>query len=479
MSYGAVYARALGRAALVACAAVPMGAAMAAFLRVPRPRGRRMLVWASLLLPFVTPALLVGYGYASFSLSLVRHPLWNQALYTVLVWLKVVPPAALVLYFAPSLFTPQAMHCRRLLDGGHGTRSRLTSRLGFLARGPGRKWLVAFGVAFLLAFGEFEIASLMVVPTWTVRIFDAQAGGLALLDSLRLVSLPAISEAVVVFVVLLALVHARRLAGLRSKRAHPGRTVRWTSLGYVVLAVTCVTLVPGWVVLKGAVAGLPLLLRDFSLGSDLLHSIAYGAVAAGIGYVAAGWFIRGRGTSRLAGTRTLLGALLAVPGLLGGLVLALVAVYLCQQPVLQAVYDTPLPLLTTLAMLLFPFALLLRLLVQRFRPDAALHTASLLTGSGSPPVRGRGRRLRWRLDVRARFWVFFLLFCWAYLELSASAILAPPGHTTAVVWLYNLMHYGRSQVLSAMVLVALLVPLLVVLIVEAFRSSAVRLMTHA
>jgi ABC-type Fe3+ transport system permease subunit len=93
-------------------------------------------------------------------------------------------------------------------------------------------------------------------------------------------------------------------------------------------------------------------------------------------------------------------------------------------------------------------------------------------------VRGRAGRLRWRLDLRARFWVFFLLFCWAYLELSASAILAPPGHTTAVVRLYNLMHYGRSQVLSAMVLAALLVPLLVVLIVETFRSSAVRLVTH-
>jgi len=478
VSYAAAYAWALGRAALVACAAVPVGVSLAALLRSQRPRGRQVLLWLAVLLPFVTPSLLVGYGYSSFSLSLVRHPLWNEALYTLLVWCKVVPPAALALYFAPSVLTPQAVHCRRLLQASRSERAGVISYGGFLARGPARRWLVAFGIAFLLAFGEFEMASLMVVPTWTVRIFDAQAGGLALADSLRLVSLPAVSEAVVVLVVLVALVRARRLAGLREARPHPGRAVRWTALGYIVLAAGVVTLVPGWVVLRGAAAGLPRVLTDFSLGSDLLHSVAYGAAGAGLGYTAAGWFGRGGRGNRFGRARTLTGACLAVPGLLGGLILALVGVYLCQQPGLRALYDTPLPLLVALAVLVFPFALLLRLLVHRMRPDAALHASSLLAHSECSSVRGRGRLLRWRLDVRARFWVFFLLFCWACLELSASAILAPPGHTTVVVRLYNLMHYGRSQVLSAMVVVALAVPLVIAAVAEAAWSSTVRLVSH-
>jgi ABC-type Fe3+ transport system permease subunit len=59
---------------------------------------------------------------------------------------------------------------------------------------------------------------------------------------------------------------------------------------------------------------------------------------------------------------------------------------------------------------------------------------------------------------RSRFWVLALLFYWAYFDLTASAILAPPGMTPVTVRLYNLMHYGRTAVLSAMVMVSFAVP---------------------
>ena len=67
--------------------------------------------------------------------------------------------------------------------------------------------------------------------------------------------------------------------------------------------------------------------------------------------------------------------------------------------------------------------------------------------------------------------LFFLL---AYSELVASAILAPPGMTTAPARLYNLMHYGQTAVLSAMVLAAFLAPLLVSCVVFASVEWIVR-----
>jgi iron(III) transport system permease protein len=76
--------------------------------------------------------------------------------------------------------------------------------------------------------------------------------------------------------------------------------------------------------------------------------------------------------------------------------------------------------------------------------------------------------------VRPQFLAAGILCLWGYLELTPVAILAPPGITSAPVRLYNLMHYGRSYVVSAMTLVAMAVPPLLLLVLALVRKPLLR-----
>jgi hypothetical protein len=151
---------------------------------------------------------------------------------------------------------------------------------------------------------------------------------------------------------------------------------------------------------------------------------------------------------------------LVLPGLLGALVLALLVVGLFQLPGLRWLYDTPVPLVAGLVLLLAPLALLLRWLVRATEHGSALHLARM----------AKDRELIWELSTKRKFWVVVLLFCWGYFDLTASAILAPVGMTPVFVRLHNLMHYGQSAVLSAMVLAAFAVPVALVLVAGGGRK---------
>src|ERR1019366_3547076 len=136
----------------------------------------RRAAWILLLAPYFTPVLLTGYAYASFSLSLIHHPIVNTIFYSALLWWKLTPIAAVILHFTPAPISAEAIHCRRLTS-----QSSKFSDWAFLIRAGGAGGPVAaFAVVFLCAFAEFEMASLMVVKSWTVALFDAHAGGIAL-----------------------------------------------------------------------------------------------------------------------------------------------------------------------------------------------------------------------------------------------------------------------------------------------------------
>jgi ABC-type Fe3+ transport system permease subunit len=53
---------------------------------------------------------------------------------------------------------------------------------------------------------------------------------------------------------------------------------------------------------------------------------------------------------------------------------------------------------------------------------------------------------------------------WGYLELTPVAILAPPGMASAPMRLYNMMHYGHNYILSAMTLLAMAAPVVLLAI---------------
>ena len=154
-----------------------------------RTYARSRSIWLLLLLPAIVPRMLTGYGYANFSISLVPYPLWNELLYAVLLLISIVPVGTVLCYFAPPPpLSPEAIHCQTLATQGPSKLNwqRLLNSYG--------RFSGAAGILLLLAFQEFELASLLGVVSWTVWLFDAQAGGLMLRASLQYALVPLFVE---------------------------------------------------------------------------------------------------------------------------------------------------------------------------------------------------------------------------------------------------------------------------------------------
>jgi ABC-type Fe3+ transport system permease subunit len=444
--------------ALAVAAARPMRTLLA-----DRRGAIRRVVWILLLAPYFTPVLLTGYGYASFSLSLIHHPTLNMIFYSVLLWWKFTPVAAVILYFTPAPISAEAIHCHRLISTV-GTPQRavpgITSKFGdwaFLIRagcagGP----VAAFAVVFLFAFAEFEMASLMIVKSWTVEMFDAHAGGLALSESLRLMLKPLLCEAAAIATAFVVL-GRRQIFPARNIEA--GRGSRWFAWWHLIVALVFVVMIPAAMVLAGTIHGLGLLLQNFVLSREILASLFFAAGASALAGVAAFWLgaaARGHGLRSILGKVVLVTALFA--GLLGPLVLSLTMLAAFQLPGLISLRNTPVPLVFALGLVLLPMALVLKRVLELTRHRSALHLTTLLQKSRAV------RELIWRLRTSGKFWAMVLLFVWAYWDLTASAILAPIGMTPVTVRLYNLMHYGQIATLSAMTCAAFAAPILISLL---------------
>ena len=428
------------RAAVIAGLAVAAGLA----LRPLAATGRRG-IWALLLAPYLTPALLVGYAYSNFALALVHHPAANAVWYAALLCLKLTPVAAIALHFSPRPLSAEAAHCWRLARGRTDWRFRWRA-------GCGRAPMTAFALVFLLAFGDFEMASLMNVRTWPVTLFDGHAGGLPLGRSLALAAGPFIVELLVLGSVMALLARQRGSRQEAGPRPEAAGAAAWALLLAANALILCV---PAAVVFHGTAQGWRVLAENFALGREIATSLAFGATAAAAAYA-------------LAPRRWWTAVAASLPGLLGPLVLALLVGAAMQTAWLCAWRDTPAPLAAALMLLLLPLAVLLKHLLRRTTPASAVHAARLLGGRS-------GRHLVWALSTRRHLWAIFLLFCWGYLDLTASSILAPIGAAPVTVRLYNLMHYGQTAVLSAMVTAAIAAPLAAMAAIVASRRLWVRL----
>lgn len=421
-------------------------------LLTDRRRPVRQAAWILLLAPYFTPVLLTGYAFANFSLSLIHHPALNVIFYSALLWWKFTPIAAVILYFTPAPVSAEAMHCYRLVseDSKFGYWAFLT-RAG-CAGGP----VAAFAVVFLCAFAEFEMASLMVVKSWTVALFDAHAGGLALGESLRRMAGPLLCQAAAITAAFVAL--GRRQV-IPVRRMEGGSTSRWFAWCHLVTALVFVLAIPAAMVLWGTVRGFGLLVENFVLSREILASLLFAAGASTLASLAAIWLgaaAGGHRTGSVIWKMILVAAVFA--GLLGSLLLSLTVLSAVQLPVLILLRDTPAPLVFTLGLVLFPVALVLKRVLELIRRQNALHVAELLDKSRA------ARELTWRLGASGKFWAVALLFVWAYWDLTASAILAPIGMTPVTVRLYNLMHYGQIAALSAMTCAAFAAPILIFLL---------------
>ena len=470
-------------------------------LLADRRRPVRRMAWVLLLAPYFTPVLLTGYAYANFSLSLIHHPAINSIFYSALLWWKFTPIAAVMLHFTPAAISAEAIHCRRLAAGAspfsHGW---FLVRAG-CAAGPA----AAFAVVFLCAFAEFEMASLMVVKSWTVALFDAHAGGLALSESLRRMAGPLLCESAAIATVFAVLGRQRSISAQPIPGGRLGRGLAWCHL---LIAFIVMLAIPATMVLWGTIRGLGLLLENFVLGREILASLLFAAgasafaglavfglahldaVRGGTGRAATSpppsaaqgrrnfshWWHWSRcdrsAAQRSAGTAESFARpnasgnrfwkiifLAAVfTGLLGPLVLSLAVLAAVQLPGLIALRDTPAPLVFALGLVLLPMAFVLQRALELTRRRSALHLATLLQKSRA------ARELTWRLSTSGKFWAMVLLFVWAYWDLTAGSILAPIGMTPVTVRLYNLMHYGQVATLSAMTCAAFAAPIMAALL---------------
>jgi ABC-type Fe3+ transport system permease subunit len=450
------------RSLIIACLAVALARPLCALLADRRVPARR-LVWALLLAPYFTPVLLTGYAYANFSLSLIHHPAVNTLFYAALLCWKFTPVAAVILYFSPAPISPEAIHCRRLLQNdvaaarSNSTLAAMLDHWKFLFRaGCARGPIAAFAVVFLCTFGEMEMASLMVVKSWTVSLFDANAGGLALSESLRRMLGPLLCQAMAVgtAVVVLGKNHVRPTR----PTAHRPKTHAF-AWAYLAIAFIFVLLIPASMVLWGTIRGFKLLIENFVLGREIISSLLFGAGAtfvAGAAVFILSRVAAGRGVRSVIGKAVLLIAVCL--GLLGPLVLSLTVLAAVQLPGLLSLRDTPVPLVLTLGLVLLPLALVLKRVLELAGYQSGLHLAALMQNSRP------ARDLTWWLSTSGKFWAVVLLFIWAYWDLTTSSILAPIGMTPVTVRLYNMMHYGQIAVLSAMTCATFAAPVLICLL---------------
>jgi ABC-type Fe3+ transport system permease subunit len=393
--------------------------------RLPRTR------WsvALLLLPLLAPALLVSYAYAPVALRLTSQPALLLLAYSALIGLKLASLAAVARWLFPPSLPPEAQYCARLIE-----RRSTFERLAFWLRtlGP-TPWLVG-SLAFLIAFTDFELASLLSVKSWPVKLFDAHAGGLELQNSLQLITAPLAIELTVLLAVLLMARNAPRQT--LAPAAPRDRVRRWPL--FVAAAITLIgAVIPISLVLFQAAQALPTIVYSGVMLQEIVTSLSFAIVGAGLAWVVAA-----------IATSPRVGATLLIPGLFGGLVLALLVLALFQTTPLRFAYDTPAPLTLALAFLFAPVAFLLRWLLRTQNRAESLHLARM---AGS-------RSLLWDLALSLRVIALGFVFLLAYFELTASALLAPVGFTPAFVRLHNLSHYGQTPILSLMLLAATLAP---------------------
>jgi iron(III) transport system permease protein len=440
----------------------------------------RGVLWGLLLAPFLVPPLLVGYAYYRPALMLVHYPRTTEAVYWAVLFLRFFAAAVLIRVFAPpSPLSAEAIHCQRLLRPRNAAwlRRGAADVLTWL-RGPGQPSIAAFAVIFLSAFQEFEIAALMGITagdvqspaSWTVWLFNWQAGGAPLSESLTFAMTPLIYELVVIVPVLI-LLGSWMSSPWRVEREAEGRVrAHVASEIFLIAATLLIAGGPGLIVFRGALRGL----QSRAATGPLLPEIGIAAAIASTSLLFIGILCAsalGLAPRRLRGAII---SLLCLPGALGSLVLSMGVLWLFQQPGLQSLSQSLVPVVLAVAFVLLPRSLILTAVLGSSRRAQAAHCARMLAQSPSAPERRAAARLIDELEVRRFFWAAVLVWYWAYWELTAPSILAPPAATPFVVRMYNFMHYRQDDPLSVMIVASIVVPLAAIALLAGARRFVVR-----
>jgi ABC-type Fe3+ transport system permease subunit len=387
------------------------------------------------------PPLVIGYAYSNVALSLIRHPVLNDLLYSLLLAIRFFPVTLLLLHMAPAPpLSAAAMHTLKL--------TRLSRWWCFIRHGQGRVLTMAYAMVFVLSFTEFEITSRMGCMHWTIWLFDAQVGGAPLTSTLKWLILPGTVSLLLLMVVFMAMPSTTTRTSLQPTPTRQNLRIRLCVLiaWWLVSLMLCM-LIPWWWVLKPAIGAMPAVITKPEIWQEMGYSTMYAALAT---------LLVGMLMLALYRTPRWVRWLMCLPGLCGSLVVGLIILGLFQTQMLNNLYDTPLPLVLALACIALPAALILQPI---FRQHSTSHHMAWLTRlSLKNQHQTLARHLRWQQHIRSILLLTGIIAYITYHDLPASALLSPPGMQGAVVRLYNLMHYGKYETLSAMVVLTYMLP---------------------
>ena len=464
------------RAVAAALLAVPAARCLAPLLLAS---GRWTLLLATLALaPLFAPELLVGYGWSSFQLTQLHRPVANHCLYFALLLLKVFPAGAIArVCTPPPPVSPLAGHCDRLL----GTRAESGRSRGIRLRAQWMRDLPAAAVVFLLAFQEFEIASLMQIPAWTVSLFDSQKKwGLQPDVMFERMLLPIAVELLVLIPLVVFCLRSGSSNRPRWRDTDsPGPRRPVTGLILAAAGTIALWVIPFSLIASsgfsaiGGFASNRVLVQSFLL--DLTAAIVLGTGAAVLALSLSRLLMHLIASPRPAGGEAMArrvsrnivfwGAM--IPGLAGAIVVCLSVLLVIQVPGLTGLRSTIMPAVFALTLFVLPRAVLIQLLTGTGHRSEAGHLAGLLTHAADHSRAMRGGRLLWATDARWLFLTGCVVFYQAMLNLTAAAVLCPPtvsifpGSMSVVplpVRLYNMMHFGRTGPVSMMALLSVVVP---------------------
>ena len=393
---------------------------------------RRFFFW-------IATAALLAPGFASAFIFLKLAPdagSGREFRYGLFVWSRCALLPLLVIWLMPPSVSQEAMHCFR-----QSTASWWRRRLWEL-RAWGRGLWVGIALVFFFAFQEFEIATTWNMRAWTVSLFDAQTGGLALRESLRLALLPLILQAALIAMLAKGFHRDETPAEFRgpfTRRASAALAPAMLSVVFCCAPMFfALVLTTQWAWHHGFKA------FDIAPWREISNSLILSAAATLCAWLIAGWIACRRGW-RLV---------LMLPGLLGPLLSGLLLLALVQASPLHLLRDTAFPAVLGLALILLPYALLLRFGIEATCDRGALHIARS----------SDARRAVWHLDGWPRLCAVLMLFCFGYGDFTINTLLAPPQFTSVSARLLNLLHYGRSDALMMMFILAFAVPLSVALL---------------
>lgn len=428
---------------------------------------RSFLLLILILGPFLVPELIVGYTWSLISLKLVQYPLLIELVYSGLVLLKVVPVGIVCFYIsAPSLISTESDFIRKSANSTATQISKVISRWSFFLWKHVLQSIPVGALLFLLAFQEFEMASLIYRDSWTVWIFDAQARGVSITNTISYLTGPLLIEIGVISGAIYFLSRIRNLPQFEwhrsEKKAHPFLSI--LSWGYLVTAFFVAVVIPfsltGW----GGVLALGSLFQNHLQLIETLSECAWGLVYGITSGIAAWGLATFFFSSKRSRQIKMLGFLFCLPGLCGSLTLGVVMANLFLTESAFWLYDTPLALFFTLILFLFPRAAFLKLMILAPQQNDSLFLVRLLSHSKNQTQALSGSLLQWNLNGKMQYWSVIILAFWAYWDVTMSSILSPNNTMTSSVRLYGLMHYGQNSVLSALTFLSLCIPVLISLL---------------